>query len=281
METDEAPRGQAPQETRLPEARVVDLHSHLMPAVDDGAADVEESRSALDALLSDGVRALVTTPHLDASLLARAEAWAARADSLDAAWAALLSCSGTRPSPELRRGAEVRLDVPEPDLSDARVRLGGGPFVLVEFPWFTVPPRSSRVLTGMRSRDWIPVVAHPERYRGLAGDSEVIQAWRRAGACLQVNHGSLTGRYGATARELGLLLLDRGWADYLSSDYHARGRTEIRAVRELLEELGGAEQATLLMETNPARLLQGLPPLPVPPLGGRPPLRERLASVFR
>lgn len=263
-------------------AQFVDLHSHLIPGVDDGARDGDESRAALKAMRSVGVSAIVTTPHVKGSLALQEERMHARLRALDDGWAELIRVRDeTVPELELRRGAEVLLDVPEPELGDPRLRLGGGRFVLVEFAYFTVPPRSARVIVAIRAQGWIPIVAHPERYRNIESDLDVIEEWRGAGAHLQVNGPSLIGRYGAAAKDVAVRLLERGWADYLSSDYHARGETGIIDYREVLGGMAADAQAELLMCTNPARLLNDELPLPVPPLATRRRLWDRIAAAFR
>jgi protein-tyrosine phosphatase len=166
----------------------------------------------------------------------------------------------------VHRGAELRLDVPDPDLSDERLRLAGGRFVLVEFPYFIVPPRSARVLGWLLDQGWQPVLAHPERYSGVDGDLAAVAEWREAGAYLQVNGGSLLGRYGVAARRLAVGMLARGWVDYVCSDYHARGGPRVTSYGAWLERHGGPETAMRLLSDNPARLLSGELPLPVAPL---------------
>lgn len=261
---------------------LTDFHNHLIPGVDDGAQDIAESRAGLQAMFESGVRSLVMTPHLQGSLTRRPEALAERLAELDAGWTRLTDeLAGEFPEMRLGRGAEVMLDTPEPDFSDARVRLNGGPFVLVEFPFMTVPPQAERVLSAIRMGGWMPILAHPERYGGLDADVRAPGEWRRFGAYLQVNAGSILGRYGESARRIALTLLERGWVDYIASDYHARGRAHLRACRARLEEMGGAEHAHLLMEVNPARILEGEPPLPVPPLRTKRGLLARIAGVFR
>jgi tyrosine-protein phosphatase YwqE len=99
------------------------------------------------------------------------------------------------------------------------------------------------------------------------------------GVHLQVNAGSLLGRYGADAQSRAWRLLRLGWADYLCSDYHARGRLSLAGARDALLSRGGGEQADLLLEANAARLLTGEPPLPVPPLALPPPLWKRLLGI--
>lgn len=257
---------------------MIDFHSHLIPGVDDGANDELQAREALARMRDEGVSALITTPHLNGSLTARPAALAERLAELDAGWDRLRAIA-TAEFPELRveRGVEVMLDTPEIDLSDPRLRLAGTPYVLVEFPYMNVPPNSAQTLFELKLKGWIPVVAHPERYSGVDEGLAVMDEWRRVGGLFQVNGASLIGRYGGNAQTTAWRLLKRGWVDYLSSDYHARGRVAVREARARLEEKGGAAQATLLMETNPARLLAGEAPEPVPPLlAPRKPLWRRL-----
>lgn len=264
------------------QAGFVDFHSHLIPGVDDGARNGDESRAALEAMRSAGVGAVVTTPHVSGSIVLRPDQFETRMRELDNGWAELVRVRDeTVPELDVRRGAEVKLDVPDPDFTDPRLRLAGGRFVLVEFPYFTVPPRSTRVIVAIRERGWIPVIAHPERYRDIESDTALVEEWRAVGAYLQVNGPSLTGRYGPAARSAATLLLERGWIDYLSSDYHARGETGIVEYRAMLAQIGADAQAELLMRTNPARLLNDEPPWPVPPLHARRGLWERIAAVFR
>lgn len=258
-----------------------DLHNHLMPGVDDGAASVEEARSGLLALRDAGVRRVATTPHVDASLLLR-RSWEKRAAALDAAWERLCAVGAeTAPEMDLVRAAEVRLDVPEPDLSDPRVRYGGGASLLVEFAYFTVPPYSDRMIARIIQGGMLPVIAHPERYRGLSSDRSVVQVWQSLGAAVQVNAGSFTGRYGSEPRANAQALLTAGCIDCIASDYHSRGVPELNAAREWLESVGAQGQAELLFDVNPARLVAGEQPLPVPPLDVRPGLWSRLWGVVR
>lgn len=259
---------------------ITDFHNHLMPGVDDGAKSVEHARTALAALRDAGVARIITTPHFNASVTLDAAALARRLAELDAGWEQLRPLAAEF-GVELHRGAEVALDVPRPDLGDPRIHLAGTRFVLVEFAFMTVPPHSASVLSAVRAGGVQPVLAHPERYGRLESDPVGARAWREAGALLQVNGGSLLGRYGEGARRTALRLLREGLVDYVCSDFHARGDPGIGRYREALEELGGHEQARLLLEVNPQRLLEDEPPLPVPPLAGaRGTLRDRLRRLF-
>ena len=260
---------------------LVDFHNHLMPGVDDGAVDETETAAAIEAFLANGIAQFVATPHVDGSLSLRADVLRDRLDELDEGWRRLSAVLQRYPGISAHRGAEVMLDTPEPDLSDARLRLAGGSFALVEFPFMTIPPMSTRVIEFLRSAGVVPIIAHPERYVGMNPTSPLPAEWRQAGAHLQVNAGSLTGRYGQGPRVHAFALLERGLVDYMCSDYHARGRPATTSARHLLEELRGGEQAELLFSVNPRRMLNGEPPLPVPPWRPQRTLWQRLRRRWK
>ncbi len=269
-----------------PPTFVTDFHSHLMPGVDDGAQEPADSTAALGRFRAEGVAQIITTPHFMGSLSLDAAKLEARLAELETGWEALravVAADGEKMGGALRveRGVEVMLDVPDPDLSDARLRLAGGPFVLVEYPMLRLPPVNAEfALVELRSRGWIPVVAHPERYRNLDPTLAELPRFRRAGAYLQMNAGSLFGDYGKTAAGYARHILMAGEADYIGSDYHARGEPGIQRFVRALADAGFSEQAELLTMVNPARLLAGEPPLRVPPIQMKTESRSLWERVF-
>jgi protein-tyrosine phosphatase len=263
---------------------VTDLHSHLVPGVDDGARTLEEALEGLGRLQSEGVETLVTTPHLDASVTLSAKAFEARMMEVDSGWRELAEAVGSSfPGLSVFRGHEVMLDVPHPDFSDPRTRLSGGDFVLVEWPSLRVPPATGPALDRLRDDGYRVVLAHPERYHGLDGALHMPGEWRDRGALLQVNYGSLAGRYGDGPRRRAFTLLERGWVDLFSTDFHGRPHLSIylKEVREAMADLGGEEQFRLLSSTNPSRILGGGEPLPVPPLQLKKSFWDKLRDVFQ
>jgi len=248
-------------------AGFVDIHSHLVPGVDDGARDVAAAVESVERFTKLSIRRIVTTPHIDGSLTHHPARLEARLAEVSEAWERAAETIGARlPGVEYRRGHEVLLDVPEVDLSDPRLRLAGTSFVLVEWPRLKIPPRTGPVLERIRAMGYRPIVAHPERYSGIADAMHVVQEWRTVGAYLQVNYGSIVGAYGESARAAADRLLRRGWVDYLSSDFHGHARLEIHMAEATaaLEALGAHEAVTALCKTNPGRVLSDEEPLPVP-----------------
>ena len=260
---------------------IVDFHSHLLPAVDDGARHLTHSLDSLKAFAAQGVTTCVTTPHFDASLTRVPERLAARLAEFDQAWDALLAAVATSTVattteastkkatttkarlPALARGTEVMLDEPDPDLSDSRIRLNGGAFVLCEFPMLQLPPNAQIAIENMIRRGWRPIVAHPERYRNLDSRLSGLARLREAGALFQMNAGSLLGMHGEAPERVARQLLGMGWIEYLSSDHHARGAPATGRALEELREHGGEAQAARLSVENPQRMLAGEPPLAV------------------
>lgn len=245
---------------------VVDFHNHLMPGVDDGAQDATETEAALNKFKADGVVAVIATPHLDGSITTHAVQLADRLEELDVGFENLKACAEKVGGIRVERGVELLLDVPEPDISDPRLRLAGGNYFLMEFPFMSVPPHSARVVRQIADGPYRPIIAHPERYSGFVHTIELAQEWKAAGALLQVNGGSLLGRYGKDARAAAFELLRRGWVDYVCSDYHTRGPALVADYCTLLEEMGASEQVHLLTVTNPGRILSGEAPIPIAPL---------------
>lgn len=269
--------------TPSPEGGYGDLHSHLVPGVDDGARTLEDALEGVARMVDLGVRRIVTTPHFEGSLTLDPDGFASRMERMDRAWSEVRrAVDDAHPGLDFRRGHEVMLDLPDVDLSDERLRLGGTSFVLVEWPRLQVPPETPKVVSRIRFGGLVPVVAHPERYGGVGPEMGVVAEWRRQGAYLQVSHGSLLGRYGERARRRAFRLIERGWADYLSTDFHGRPELELYLdeAREVLEELDGAEQFSILTATNPERLLDDREPLPVPPLEIERGVWHRIRELF-
>lgn len=261
-------------------AGLVDFHSHLIPAVDDGAASAEQAVAALAAFAAQGTTACITTPHFDASITKSPRALEARLSEFDAGWQKLVAAHAASPGlPAIHRGVELMLDDPDPILDDERLRLAGGRFVLCEFPAMQLPPNAEWAMHNLRQKGLQPIIAHPERYRNHDPHLTTLARCRTAGARLQVNAGSFLGQHGDRARKVALLLLQHGWVDYLASDHHARGEPATARAVAWLEEQGAGAQARRLSRENPARILAGEPPLPVEPLGtakARPSLWARL-----
>jgi protein-tyrosine phosphatase len=233
---------------------VIDIHTHLLPGVDDGSADIATSVEVLGRFERHGLEVLICTPHLAAS-----EAQHAPYERNRELLRELVAAAPAKP--ELRLGWEIMLDRPGCDLTAPELSLGGAKALLVEFPRAYLPVGTTDELDRIRRGGIVPVVAHPERYYGCTIDT--VRAWRDAGAVIQTDATMLLARGPMT--ELAKSLLEAGLIDCLASDNHG-DRRSLAATRVWLEELGATEHAHVLTHGNAARVLADQPTIPVPPL---------------
>ena len=248
---------------------MIDIHSHLLPAVDDGSPSIEVSVAVLMRLAEQGVERLVCTPHLKASI-----AHAVPHDAYAERFAELVAAAP--PKPVLARGWEIMLDIPGADLRASSLALGGSKAVLIEFPHTGVPTGGTEELYRLRQSGIVPVLAHPERYFGCTVD--LVREWRQIGVVMQID-GLALGAGGPMGR-LARVLLEEGLADLLASDNHGDSRSLAAARQYLAEELGAREQAELLTSTNARRLLADEDVIPVGPVRLQQGFMQRLRKLF-
>jgi protein-tyrosine phosphatase len=232
---------------------VIDIHTHLLPGVDDGSPSIEASIPVLERFGVEGVNVLVCTPHLRAT-----DAGRAPVERYRKILAALVARAPSKPVLEL--GWEIMLDAPGIDLRAPELHLAGSNAVLVEFPRMNVPPGATHELLRLSMSGVVPVVAHPERYFGIS--VEQVLDWRRVGAVIQLDAVMVFGN--APTSRFARMLLEEGLVDCIASDNHG-DRRSLAAARHWLVEIGAEEQAQLLTHTNAMRLLANEPLLPVAP----------------
>jgi protein-tyrosine phosphatase len=233
---------------------MIDIHTHLLPGVDDGSPSVEASVPVLERFGRDGVTVLVCTPHLKATDAARAPI-----DRHRKILAQLVKHAP--PVPKLVLGWEIMLDAPGIDLRSPDLHLGESHAALVEFPRMHVPVGATQEILRIRMSGVTPVIAHPERYHLCT--PEVVREWRSVGAVIQMDAVMVFGR--APASRLARKLLEEGLIDIIASDTHGDSRS-VRMARDWLEGIEAHEQAELLCTVNARRLLQREAVLPVMPI---------------
>ena len=245
---------------------LTDLHSHLVPSVDDGSSSIRESLDSLAALHAEGVRAVVTTPHL---LLPRLTTDAAIERELDFH------------RREFDRLAEVVVDESDlpllglgqeiwaPDAAALRritrrtdVGLAGTRWLLVEFG-FDLEGTHEEVVREAVAAGRRIVVAHPERYRYLPGvpPLDLMRRWRDLGALLQVNAGSFTGHYRAhspDSERLAWEMVAMGLVDLVATDHHGIRRAGVspREAFEALADRGEQGLAEQVMTRTPGEVVR-------------------------
>lgn len=233
---------------------MIDLHTHLLPGVDDGSEQPEQSIAVLKRFQEQGVTAVCCTPHLRAS-----EFGDAPCEDMDQLLAELVGMAP--PVPRLVRGFEIMLDVPSPVFHDRCLTLHRSRYALVEFGRLVPADASVEAIARITEQSITPILAHPERY--AACNLEVARRWTEAGALLQIDATTLLGDSKRSERARDLLTA--GLGTIIASDNHGDARGLAVAV-EWLESHGAGEQARLLAWENPSAILADAPVLNVPPV---------------
>ena len=197
---------------------MVDLHCHILPGLDDGAATMEESVAMAESAIADGITHVVATPHSSNEYFfdfvhvrqLRDELQTKIGDRLKIA----TGCDFHLNPENLE---SLRKDAPPYCINQRD-------FLLLEFNEFSIPPSMDQTLHEMQLAGVQPVITHPERNGILRWRPERLKKWVRQGCFAQVTGGSLTGGFGAGSQQIALRWIGEGLIHFVASDAHnARG----------------------------------------------------------
>lgn len=237
---------------------MIDLHCHLLPAIDDGPADLGGTLALAKAHLNAGVKTVAATPHVSSDTPTKVAAIELRLADVHAALAA------AKLPLEVVRGAEI--DVHQAvHLSDEQLRalaLGGGPWLLLEAP-LRRGVALAPVARALLDRGHRVLIAHPERSPLLQRDHQALRALVRAGAATQLTASAFTGRFGRTVKECAEQLLEAGLVHSVASDAHDALRRP-PGLAEPLADAGLDGLTAQLAQEAPAAILAGEDPPPPP-----------------
>lgn len=240
----------------------IDLHTHILPGLDDGPATMNESLALARALVEAGFTAAVATPHCR-------EGKPAAADILKSLKELQEELKQARIPLTVLPGAEHALDpylVQRLEAGDL-LTLNSSRFILLEPSIFQpLPPYAGDLIFELRLRGYYPVLAHPERCAAFQNYPDRLAQLVYAGALTQLTLSSLSGRLGPQPARAAASFFRRGLAHILATDAHDGGRlVQIGDALAKAEKLGGPEAAELLLIKRPAAILRDeLPPLPEP-----------------
>ncbi|MCX6639015.1 MAG: hypothetical protein NTW14_00825 [bacterium] len=237
---------------------MIDIHTHVLPDLDDGPRDLPETTQLLRNAYENGTRTIVATPHVLNRL------------DFNRNMIILKNFNQTRrhieveiPGLKMLAGSEIYF---QPRLADllqfeAATLNGTGKYMLVEFPLIDIPKSFDRELKDLRKEGVTPVIAHPERNALVLKRPAIVGKMIEEGALIQMNAGSITGHFGRTVKKMAQNLLKRGWVHVIASDAHGlvhRGPDLQEALEIASDEIGVAAARRLVME-NPQTIIEGLP----------------------
>ncbi len=194
----------------------VDLHSHLIPGIDDGSRSMKESLSLLKGIEALGYKKVITTPHI------MLDAYKNTPEIIQNGLTALRkSALSEGIDIEIEAAAEYYLD----DGFETLLKKGDmltikGQYLLFETSYFAKPLQLEEMIFSISSSGYIPLMAHPERYRYIKDPQKEYERFKELGVLFQVNLNSFSGHYGKDAKQKADFLSKEGMIDFLGSDVH-------------------------------------------------------------
>jgi tyrosine-protein phosphatase YwqE len=193
---------------------MVDMHSHVLPGIDDGAKTLEESVALVKKMMALGIKKIIATPHI------MSDYYKNTAETINSALKILKSeLEKEKIDIVVEAAAEHYFDETFEDLvNNRKLMVMGDNYVLFEFSFISKPPNAIPVIQKLKDLGYKPILAHPERYPYM--DLEQFKTLHDWGLSFQMNTISLTGYYGKEVKKMAENLVDHELIDFISSDMH-------------------------------------------------------------
>ena len=213
---------------------MIDIHSHILSETDDGAVSLEDSLHIIQEAIEAGFTTIISTSHYYEGRFEKEEKY--RQEKIDE----LKTITGNY---DIKIGSEI-FAYPEIVnlLKDKKASsINNTRYVLFEIPFGNNVSFFNQMIDDLKRANYLPILAHPERYEIVKHNPKIIEEWKRRGIYMQSNFESITGKYGKESEETLKLLLKHRLVDFLGSDVHKVGTyknvtTAIDKIRKLIDE---------------------------------------------
>ena len=229
---------------------MIDIHSHLVPGVDDGSQSIEESLGLLKQAETEGITEIITTPHYmkNGDFRTKATELVQRFNALKETYQGTI---------KLHLGNELYIhpDLPELLEQGEILTLAESNYILVEFPFHEYKEDYDEILYELSLKYQI-IIAHPERYSYVQDDPNFCLRWLKEGYLLQSNQNSL---FKKETRKVLIPMIEHGFVSFIASDAHNEYRNlTLKNVMRFIKSQFGAEKAEFLLEKNPKAVVNNL-----------------------
>ena len=236
--------------------RFIDIHCHLVPAIDDGASTWDETLAMAKMAVADGIGTIICTPHQCGNYASN------RGEDIRVAVGQLQQVLDRAKIPlAVLPGADVRIEsnlIQQLLSGDVLTLADQSRHVLLELPhelYFPLEP----VLTGLRKHRMVGILSHPERNQGILQRPEIVASLVEAGCLMQITAGSLMGTFGEAIQKVAEQLLTKGLVHFIATDAHGikARRPMIRRAFQRATELVGEDLAMDICCRNPRCVADG------------------------
>jgi protein-tyrosine phosphatase len=244
---------------------MIDLHTHILPGVDDGAPDLATALEMARMAVGDGIKVMACTPHFmpgmydneSADIRQRVADFAGRLEDANIPLQLVVGSD-----------AHIRPDFLD-CLREGRIlRLNESRYVLFEPPHNIAPKQLEDFLFNIVASGYVPVLTHPERLKWIESQFSVFEELSRIGVWMQITAGSLTGRFGARPKYWAEKMLAQGMVHILASDAHnTKSRPPLMSEALAIAQAEvGLDEANNLVLVRPVNILDDLPASAQPPI---------------
>ena len=230
---------------------MIDFHSHILPNVDDGVKSLEQSIELIDEAEKVGFTGIISTSHYIQGYYE---------DDEEQRRKILNELQGKSPKMKLYLGSEIYSDLEMIKYikEGKSSTINGSRYVLLEFPLNSEPLFAKKLVYDLLSENYVPIIAHPERYSYVQENLNFIEELVQMGALLQCNYGSIIGMYGNSAKKTLKKLLKNNLISFLGSDVHRTGQIYPKIPKALkkLRKILSAEELEKLTTLNAQKVLK-------------------------
>lgn len=225
---------------------MIDMHCHIVPHIDDGAKNMEESIKMAQIAVKDGIRTIINTSHFNARWdIDKQQKLQKHLETLQqnieqkGIDLQILPGNEAFLTPNLLKAVEQR----------KVYTLNNSRYLLIELPFHDIPTYTTDTIYELKLKGIVPIIAHPERYAKVIETPSVVYEWIKEGALIQITAGSLTGRFGQLVQKTTELLLKHNQVHFIGSDAHSprNRRPELKKAMQAAAALIGVEQASKLV----------------------------------
>jgi protein-tyrosine phosphatase len=232
---------------------MVDIHSHILPGLDDGSKSIEESVAMLELAAQAGTTDIVATPHAN-------QKYRFQPDAITAQIAELSGLLGGKI--RIHRGADFHLyfeNIEEAVANPTKFTINHKCYLLVEFAEFLVGRTIDPILDRLQNAGLVPIITHPERNYVITRNIEQLRSWVSRGCLVQVTALSFLGRFGKHSKQFADELLMSGMIHFVASDAHDTRRRPppLDEAYRYVASKAGRDRAELLFRVNPGAVLDG------------------------
>lgn len=236
---------------------MIDIHTHILPSIDDGAQDLKESIELLQTLAKQGVTEVIATPHVIKGTYDNTRSTID--EQLNLLKNAIID---NNIEMKIYPGAELYLDTDTVENVKANnLTLASSRYVLVESSFQKFPNNFEGILFHLQQEGYEPIIAHAERFHDFNTNFNYLVTLLNRGFYVQVNCGSLFGEIGERIRKFALKLLEQGCIHFLASDLHGLKKRPLVMDKtyNFISENFSEELAELLMVENPSNIINNKP----------------------